>query len=297
MVSCSVVCSSLMEELCGKEYGLQVHSVFHQAANFSSPIGFVTVLAPQKGVQPFSAVLKHPYSFEDMPKRGLRIGEKGIFRNEEKLFSFEGAESRSLKLGHRPSWKAESPERLLAFLRHYKEKGLVEMAFGGQGSIYAEFLAPRLKRFRTAARQKEEGQLIESAWQMAGCGVGLTPSSDDLLCGYLAGIWPAWPQELVRRVANRAAARTNDISRALLCQAGTGRFSWDVLQVLCCMEEECTDGQLGSALEKVASFGSSSGCDFLTGLYFGIQDALESSINKKIGSRNLEPADQGSAVG
>ena len=87
MVSCSVVCSSLMEELCGKEYGLQVHSVFHQAANFSSPIGFVTVLAPQKGVQPFSAVLKHPYSFEDMPKRGLRIGEKGIFRNEEKLFS------------------------------------------------------------------------------------------------------------------------------------------------------------------------------------------------------------------
>ncbi len=282
MVSCCVVCNSLMEALREEEYDLQVHSVFHQAANFSSPIGLITLLAPQKGVQPFSAVLKYPFPFEGLPKEGMRVGAEGIFRNEDILFSFKDAKKRSLKLEAPPAWKAEALESLLVFLQRHREKGLVEMAFGEQNSIYAEFLAPRLRQFRMAARQKKERESVEAAWQMAGCGTGLTPSSDDLLCGYLAGIWPVWPRSLVRRVADKAASRTNDISGALLRQAGAGRFSWDILQAIRYMEGECTDGQLESALEKVACFGSSSGCDFLTGLYFGIQDALESSINKKI---------------
>lgn len=86
MVSCCVVCNSLMEALREEEYDLQVHSVFHQAANFSSPIGLITLLAPQKGVQPFSAVLKYPFPFEDLPKEGMRVGAEGIFG--KKIYCF-----------------------------------------------------------------------------------------------------------------------------------------------------------------------------------------------------------------
>lgn len=91
---------------------------------------------------------------------------------------------------------------------------------------------------------------VEAAWQMAGCGTGLTPSSDDLLCGYLAGIWPVWPRSLVRRVADKAASRTNDISGALLRQAGAGRFSWDILQVIWYMEGNARMGSWRVRLKR-----------------------------------------------
>lgn len=91
MVSCCVVCNSLMEALREEEYDLQVHSVFHQAANFFFTNRIDHITGTAKGVQPFSAVLKYPFPFEDLPKEGMRVGAEGIFGNEDILFSFKDA--------------------------------------------------------------------------------------------------------------------------------------------------------------------------------------------------------------
>ena len=57
------------------------------------------------------------------------------------------------------------------------------------------------------------GSAVLTAEQMAGCGPGLTPSSDDFLCGYVA----SWPDEkpwkgFLKEITNAAALKTNDIS-------------------------------------------------------------------------------------
>lgn len=281
MNRCAVVCASLIDMLQENEYKLRLHSAFRHAANLSSSIGMITLLAPGKGVQPFSAVLDHPFPFAGLPEEEMRITSAGIFWHEERLFSFEGAEQKYLQSDFCRRWSTDAPDHILGFLANHKEKGLAEMAFGEQSSIYADFLRPKLDAFRMAAKLGKEEDIVLSAWGMAGCGMGLTPSSDDLLCGYLAGMLPIWPEGLLQRTAQKAASRTNDISASLLCHAGAGRFSQDILTLMDCLEKECPAGERQKALEQVASFGSSSGCDFLTGLYFGIVDAREISEDHK----------------
>lgn len=280
---CALVCDALMEKLHGGGFELQVHSSFHSAVNFSSPIGMITLLAPGKGLQPFSAVLRMPFPFEELPPPGghLRISPDGISSDEKMLFSFQGTQKRNLSLSHIPQWRKGAAEALLDFLLEHKEKGLVEMAFGEQAGIYSGFLAPRLERLRSAARGGMAEEIIEAAGQMAGCGPGLTPSSDDLLCGYLAGL-PVFRQgSLGGQAARAAASKTNDISAALLSRAGEGYVSWDILKLIDCLERDGAQEELQLALKRVADFGSSSGCDFLTGMYLGILDSDESGGMRK----------------
>ena len=119
-----------------------------------------------------------------------------------------------------------------------------------------------------------------TAEQMAGCGPGLTPSSDDFLCGYVA----SWPDEkpwkgFLKEITNAAALKTNDISGSLLKHAGEKMFSEDILQLLKGFES-CDPALIRTALKRVSSFGSSSGCDFLTGMYYGVIDSNKMGGNR-----------------
>lgn len=78
---------------------------------------------------------------------------------------------------------------------------------------------------------------------------------------------------MAETVASAAAAGTNDISAALLQRAGEGLFSEDVLALIGCLRRGNDGPELAGSLLRVASFGSSSGYDFLTGVYFGVPDA------------------------
>ena len=124
------------------------------------------------------------------------------------------------------------------------------------------------------------GSAVLTAEQMAGCGPGLTPSSDDFLCGYVA----SWPDEkpwkgFLKEITNAAALKTNDISGSLLKHAGEGMFSEDVLGLLEGFAN-CDTEQIRTALKRVACFGSSSGCDFLTGMYYGVIDSNKMGGNR-----------------
>ena len=58
----------------------------------------------------------------------------------------------------------------------------------------------------------------------------------------------------------------------LLRWAGKGHFSEDILALKRCLCCGGGEAERLTAMERVASFGSSSGCDFLTGFYFGLLD-------------------------
>lgn len=221
--------------------------------------------------------------FALLEEEGLSLDQKGIWKttagNEALLVSFEDISASDLRLSPESApipgepFFTEAREKLSAFLKLHMEKGVVELAFQRSAGIYAGFLAPRLEAFRRAARGDDGDAVARAAREMAGCGPGLTPSSDDLLCGYLVFM----PNEdgkrtAAKKIADSAASRTNDISAALLRRGGEGLFSEDILHLVACLCHNSTDRELTTAMERVAAFGSSSGCDFLTGLYFGMMD-------------------------
>ena len=116
-----------------------------------------------------------------------------------------------------------------------------------------------------------------AAAQMAGCGPGLTPSSDDFLTGFMAALLTRSAADhhtqpvlaLTRRMADAACPKTNAISGGFLAQSAQGLFSEDVISTMTALFSEGDPQALSDAAYKVACFGETSGTDILTGIYFG----------------------------
>lgn len=113
---------------------------------------------------------------------------------------------------------------------------------------------------------------------LIGLGTGLTPSGDDLLVGYLAGLWCTVldTSERVQFVSNlgkaviRLSRQTNDISRTYLFHASRGQVSSrlaDLAEVICRGENS---DRLFTTIESAMQVGHTSGMDAVTGLLLGL---------------------------
>lgn len=270
------VCDTMMRCLGGGERTLSVHSVFDRAMNFSSDLGMITLLAPDRCLMPFSVLLRERTDFRALANgRTFRMDRNGITVDGRTEIGFGTAAHTDLHLSETAfsgAFRKEcAADAIRSFLSAHGDRGLTEIVFDRFESVYARFFRPRFERLRRAAEEDDEA-LTEAAYEAAGCGEGLTPSSDDLLCGYLLCASVARGRDAAKKAAYRASERTNDISAALLRRAGDGLFSKDVLSLIETLSGDGTAEETNEALKRVAAFGSSSGCDFLTGLYFGILD-------------------------
>ena len=119
------------------------------------------------------------------------------------------------------------------------------------------------------------------AANMAGLGVGLTPSGDDFLMGVMYALWAMFDQKDAarwsRKIAEAASSRTNMLSGAMLQESANGYASehWHVLvDVLC--KENVTDVTRVSM--DILSLGHTSGADALTGFLLSI-DCLSDHVS------------------
>ncbi len=142
---------------------------------------------------------------------------------------------------------------------------------------YVRYAAVRIPALFTALQQKDPAAAAEAAYGIAGCGIGLTPSADDFLCGVMASVLACaithgeqnnW-LPLTAAMAQRAGTRTNLISAAFLRQAACGQLSSDVLTLVRTFFSSVLSLRLPSAAMNVIAFGETSGTDILTGIYFG----------------------------
>jgi hypothetical protein len=112
-------------------------------------------------------------------------------------------------------------------------------------------------------------------WHDINC---ITPSGDDLLVGYLAGLWCAVldNSERAQFVANlgkavvRLSRRTTDISRAYLYHAARGQVSSrlaDLAEAICRGENL---ERISMTVESAMQVGHTSGMDVVTGLLIGL---------------------------
>jgi len=113
----------------------------------------------------------------------------------------------------------------------------------------------------------------EASAALIGLGPGLTPSGDDVLCGFLLGrrlgrASDTAVDHVVTRVASSVAGRTTDFSAVQLALAARGRFGEALLGVATALEPTGSAG-LSEAVGRCLGEGATSGADALLGLVAG----------------------------
>jgi hypothetical protein len=283
-LTANAACSRLLKLVREEPVTATVHSVFDHAVNlaFENRFGLIGLIAGEKTLTPYAVSVQTPCSFTEL---GFRAGmaaavQPGKIELPEAGLSIDCGQAKPIDLSV-GSLRFDSPtelRRALPALRQTLEQTdaencLAPLVTGGAGNMYTKFLAPRIDELVRAVTAGENERAAAAAGRMAGCGMGLTPSSDDLLTGYFAGLHTIFRTEgnkerisLIPTMAQSAAKKTNRISATFLLQSGEGLINRDLLALLQTIVTGADKTTIQQAAQRVLSIGSTSGGDMLTGL-------------------------------
>ncbi len=266
-----------------------VHSVFRSAVNISlaNNITLLTLVASSEADLPQGIRVDTPedFSFES---GALCIGDSATCRD-----GFLRLGSLTIDLRGARRWKCDLPS-LRADLSNPDVATAWQIVWDAlntrQTSLDAEIIARDLLRSDSTLRagaavrglleatQRFDSTAASSFNALIGLGSGLTPSGDDLLVGYLAGLWCAvldkservqFASDLGKEVI-RLSGQTTDISRAYLYHAARGQVSSrlaDLAEAICRGENS---NRLLAIIEAAMQVGHTSGMDAVTGLLVGL---------------------------
>jgi hypothetical protein len=271
----------------------RVHSVFRRACNLESERGeLITLLGVEAGNLPRGlrcAPAEVPLAHWLHPGQ-LALIDGGVLQVPEARLCVDFSRA--------PAWHCErvgidlreravapALERLRGALRgHPAAQGFAPLLFspGGAQSSLERSIAARLQRalpaLAHALRQRRADEAGCALAQLAGLGVGLTPSGDDFIVGFLAALWSRGAAERGTRTLleglaaplARLALHSPAISRQQLIDAIHGHFAQHLVELLRALSR-------GEAVEthaaRVLYSGHSSGADTVTGLLFGLRPA------------------------
>lgn len=278
-----------------EDFDASVHSVFQSALNLRLNVesNLLTLIVSSEGDLPQGIRLSTPdgFSFEN-----FQTGEPAICRDG--MLHFE-KNSLTIQLSSARRWKCDLPA-----LRFDPAKPAVSAAWNfvwealnkRQKRSEAQIIAEEISHSNELAQagvlrkvsQAMHGLLhatrqhdltnIAAIRALIGLGSGLTPSGDDLLIGYLAGLWCTLQDknerlQFISRLGQTTLSllsQTNDISRTYLYHAVLGQVSSrlvDLVETLCHGENFERLSDLGESAMKV---GHTSGMDTVTGLLIGL---------------------------
>jgi hypothetical protein len=276
-------------------FNASVHSAFQSALNLrlNAEDPLLTMVTFREGDLPQGIRLNTPdgFSFEV-----IQIGKPAFCRDG--ILHFESSPL-TIQLNGARRWKCDlsalrfdlaNPAVSAAWTRVWETLNKRQRLTGSE--IVAEDVfglvestPPGIsRRVRAAMRQlllatrRYEFTHTSAVDSLIGLGAGLTPSGDDLLVGYMAGLWCT-----VRDSSKRAryisslgktiiqlSHRTNDISRTYLYHAVRGQVSSrlaDLAQAVCRGDETV---HLHETAESAMSVGHTSGMEAVSGLLVGL---------------------------
>ncbi len=143
------------------------------------------------------------------------------------------------------------------------------------GSPLSQRMSRPVMQLIASAGQLDIQASIQAADKMIGLGPGVTPSGDDILIGFLTGLWSTAGQNQMRLSFIRSfgdlllqiAKQTNEISRTYLHHATHGQFSSSLSMLA---ESIATGGSVKETIKEAMQVGHSSGMDSVTGLLIGL---------------------------
>ncbi len=273
-------------------FAASVHSVFQSALNLrlNGESNLLTLVLSSEGDLPQGIRLDAPegFSFED-----FSVGEPAICRDG--ILHFENS-SLTIQLSGRRRWRCDLPA-----LKFDPAVPAVSAAWSfvwqalneRQKLSESEIVAGELfqESTRVGVPRKAGGamrDLVDAArrydWNpsavdaLIGLGAGLTPSGDDLLIGYMTGLWSSLQNKSERsqfieelgKTIIQLSTKTNDISRTYLYHVAQGQVSSrlsDLAEGICRGERI---ERLAEVAETAFKVGHTSGMDAVTGLLIGL---------------------------
>ena len=271
------------------DFDAAVHSVFRSAVNLSpaKESNLLTLVTSSEADLPQGIRVDTPedFSFES---GALRAGEPAACRDELLRFGpltidLRGARRWKCDL---PSLQADLTDPSVATAWRNAWDALNKRQVQLNAEIIAEDLFRSDETIRAGAAmrglldatRRTDPAAPASVRPLIGLGSGLTPSGDDLLVGYLAGLWCAVRNSRERtqfvtglgETVIRLSQRTNAISRTYLTHAARGQVSSrlaDLAEAICRGENS---DRLLAAAESAMQVGHTSGMDAVTGLLIGL---------------------------
>jgi hypothetical protein len=275
------------------DFHATIHSVFRSAINLSRSKDdlLLTLVLSSEPDLPQGIRLDTP---DDFSFKGYTTGEQAICCDEVLRIG-----SLKINLHGARCWKCDlpalqpdfsNPAVAAAWKIVRTELNKRQVLFGAEitaqeishsGEIFQSRVASNIRKAMReliiAARSYSES-VTSPIKELIGLGTGLTPRGDDLLLGFLAGLWCSvrGKNERLRFVSNLAEAvvqntcQTNDISRTYLYHASHGQVS----NLLVNLAQAISLGQdydhLIEISESSMRVGHTSGMDTVTGLLIGL---------------------------
>ena len=276
-------------------FDASVHSAFHSAINLRllNEENLLTLVRLDEPDLPQGICLRTP---EDFTFVNFQIGDRAICR--QGILSFENSEL-VVQLSNARRWECD-----LSRLEIDTGIPAISAAWSlvwealneRQKRLHAEIIADDLlaeDKLISSGISSKAGQamrgLVNSTGHfdlagaaaveaLIGLGSGLTPSGDDLLAGYMTGLWCTarrqkdrtnFLNELGKRIIE-LSMRTNDISRTYLFHAVHGQVSSRIAALADAIRRPEEPGRLLETAEQAIQNGGTSGMDTVTGLLLGI---------------------------
>lgn len=274
-----------------------VHSVFRSAVNLrpNDGEGLLTLVASDEADLPQGIRVDTPpaFSFETIPAAAPASCRDGILRLASLTIDLRSASRWTCDL---PSLQTDLTNPHVTAAWRTVWQALNARQIQTQADIVADNLlqagnnpalnqsplssiaASALHSLLHAARQCDTSTLQPRLTALIGLGSGLTPSGDDLLTGFLAGLWCTVFErgdriEFLSKLAETVTAlspRTNDISRTYLLHAARGKVSSRLLELAKSISHGESGERLLAAAESAMQSGHTSGMDAVTGLLAGM---------------------------
>ena len=254
-----------------------VRSVFVNAAILNVENKLITLVPAATGGLPGAINLAVPRGFDFaalLTVGGAAAARGGILRfaNNEVSVELRGAKP----------WRSRLNELALDFARPGTVSGwdaaAVALQADGRSRAIARLGHGAIMELSDATRRFDLQAAGQEAERLVGLGAGGTPAGDDLLVGYLAGLWPSVKGDRPRAgfaagladLVGDLGERTNDISRVYLEAAAEGEVSERLADVVRSIAEGEVRAIVTAAAAAAIAVGHSSGADGMLGLLLGM---------------------------
>jgi len=289
----------------GENFEASVHSAFQSALNLRlrGEDGLLTLIASSEGDLPQGIRLDTPggFSFEGFQTGETALCRDGILHFENGLLTIQLHGARRWKcalpaLGFDPTnpavsanwtrvWEALNKRQRLTGSEIVAED-LFRRGASGQAGISRK-VGEAIHNLLNTTRRYEMTDIC-AVDSLIGLGSGLTPSGDDLLVGYVAGLWCTSKDKTERgqfisslaETIFQLSHKTNDISRTYLYHAARGQVSSRLANLA---EGICRGNEpkhLHEMAETAMSVGHTSGMEAVSGLLVGLS-AWEGNLLRK----------------
>lgn len=282
----------------------RVHSIFHRVCNLEFPglpiLSIITGDIPMKplavrialdGQSSLLGVLPEPGAEVTLCGECLHIAGDRLVVDLARAPLADCGMPLSFHMGT-PEQVRDHMERLLPLLRGGNGAGvlpLLNLFLDAEAQPLAEndislLVRSRLPCLLNAVAADDPEAVAAAAARIAGCGPGLTPATDDMLVGIMAGLLYGGllldlPAErtgrITRSIVSGSRGKTVRLSFEMMEQAAEGYLPHSFHALMKCLFSANARGLSGAA-EAVLRYGSTSGTDTLFGVYAGCRLALQS---------------------